>query len=149
MPRVFDTFGPTAVAQTRLRGWARVQAGGWRAMWTLTAGLVDFEIFRCLSSGSVQATLDDEVTAVEGAVVIGPVLRKLTNVCHGSWRSIRSKSHPDHAELRVYLERHWLQEPRHGARQNNARVDVPNDAREALRGPTGRGREWVVEYEAR
>ena len=85
---------------------------GGRAMWILTAGLVDFEIFRCLSSGAMQAALDDEVTAVEGAVVIGTVLRKLTNVCHGSWRSIRSKSHPDHAELCVYRERHWLQEAR-------------------------------------
>lgn len=79
---------------------------GGRAMWILTAGLVDFEIFRCLSSGAVQAALDDEVTAVEGAVVIGTVLRKLTNVCHGSWRSIRSKPHPNDAELRVYRERH-------------------------------------------
>ena len=97
-------------------------------MWTLTAGLVDFEIFRCLSSGAMQAALDDEVTAVEGAVVIGTVLRKLTNVCHGSWRSIRSKSHPDDAELCVNGERHRI------ARGDGAKTTPRPTCRTSMRG---------------
>ena len=97
-------------------------------MWTLTAGLVDFEIFRCLSSGAVQSALDDEVTAVEGAVVIGTVLRKLTNVCDGGWRSIRSKPHPDDAELCVNGERHRI------ARGDGAKTTPRPTCRTSMRG---------------
>ena len=97
-------------------------------MWTLTAGLVDFEIFRCLSSGPVQAALDDEVAAVEGAVVIGTVLRKLTNVCDGGWRSIRSKPHPDDAELCVNGERHRI------ARGDGAKTTPRPTCRTSMRG---------------
>ena len=97
-------------------------------MWTLTAGLVDFEIFRCLSSGAVQAALDDEVAAVEGAVVIGTVLRKLTNVCDGGWRSIRSKPHPDDAELCVNGERHQI------ARGDGAKTTPRPTCRTSMRG---------------
>ena len=72
----------------------------------LTAGLVDFEILRCGLSGPVQAALDDKVAAVEGAAVIETVLRELTDVGCGRGSSVRSKLHPDDAELCVYGERH-------------------------------------------
>ena len=97
---------PDCARRPLLRGWARER--GWASeLCGLTAGLVDLEIFRCGLSGPVQSALDDKVAAIEGAAVIDTVLRELTDVCRGRGSSVRSKLHPDDAELCLYGERHW------------------------------------------